>query len=107
MRFNIKDVQHVQGKCPYTADTLSTKLANHNAAIPTIAEEKLQAHIVSVIAALPASDSKLSEISKAQEQDRGCKQVKKYCSEQSPNKNNVEHDIKPHYQASEELTIVT
>lgn len=35
-----------------------------------------------------------------------CKQVKKYCSEQWLNKNNLEHDTKPYYQASGELTIV-
>ena len=81
MRFNIKDVQHVQGKYHYTADTLSRKLANPNSVPPTVAEDKMKAHIDSIITALPASDSKLSEISRAQDNDSVCKQVKKYSSE--------------------------
>ena len=106
MRFNIKDVQHVQGKYHYTADTLSRKLANPNSAPPTVAEDEMKAHIDSVIAALPASDPKLSKISRAQDNDSVCKQVKKYCSEQWPEKNNLEHEIKPYHQVRGELTVI-
>lgn len=67
MRFHIRNVQHVYH---YAADTLSRKLANLNRAMLTIADE-MQAHIDSVIAALLASAllAKLSEISKAQDQE--------------------------------------
>ena len=44
-------------------------------------EEEMNAHIDSIIAAIPASDPKLSQISKAQDQDKICQQVKKYCAE--------------------------
>ena len=77
-----------------------------NAAIPTMAEKEMQAHIDIVKLAFPASDSKPSEISKAPEHDKACKQAKKYCSEQWPNKKILEHNIKPYYQPSWELTIV-
>lgn len=106
MRFNIKEVQHIPGKHHYTADTLSRKLANSNTATPTIPEEDMKAHIDSIIAALPASDLKLSQISKAQDQDKVCQQVKKYCSEHWPDKDHLEHDIKPYYQVNGELTVV-
>ena len=39
----------------------------------------MQGHIDSIITALPALDAKLSQISQAQDQDKVCKQVKKYC----------------------------
>ena len=108
MRFNIKAVNHVPGKYHYTADTLSRKLANPNTVPPTIPAEEMQAHtcIDSIITASPDSDAKLSQISQAQDQDKVCKQVKKYCSEHWPDKSQIEHDIKPYYQVNGELTVV-
>ena len=106
MRFNIKAVYHVQGKYHYTADTLSRKLANNTTARPTIPEEEMNAHIDSILAAIPASDPKLSQISKAQDQDKICQQVKKYYAENWPDKDHIEHDIKPYYQVNGELTVV-
>ena len=106
MRFNIKDVQHVPGKYHYTADILSRKLGNPNTATPTIAEEEMNAHVNSIIAALPASDPKMSEISKDQDKEKVCRQVKKYCLERWPEKDHLDHDLKPYYQTNGELTIV-
>ena len=106
MRFNIKDVRHVPGKYHYTADTLSRKLANPNSTTPTIAEEDINRHVDSIIAALPASDPKLSEIRKAQDKDKVCQQVKRYCLDQWPDKEHLDQDLKPYYQVNDELTIV-
>ena len=103
MRFNIKDVNHIPGKYHYRADTLSRK---PNTVSPTIPEKEVKAHIDSVIAALPATDLKLSQIRAAQDQDKVCQKVKKYCSEHWPDKNHIEHDIRPYYQVNGELTIV-
>ena len=63
----------------------------------------MNAHIDSIMAEIPASNPKLSQISKAQDQDKVCQQVKKYCAENWPDK---EHDIKPYYQVNGELTVV-
>ena len=106
MRFNIKAVYHVQGKYHYTAETLSRKLANNTTATPTIPKEEINAHIDSIIAAIPASDPKLSQISTAQDQDKICQQVKKYSAENWPDKDHIEHDIKPYYRVNGELTVV-
>ena len=106
MRFNIKDVNHIPGKYLYTADTLSRKLAKPNAVSPTIPEEEMKARLVSVIAVLPATDPKLSQIRNAQDQDKVCEKVKKDCSEHWPDRNHIEHDIRPYYQVNGELTIV-
>ena len=105
MQFNIKAVNHVPGRYHYTADTMSRKLANPNTVPPTIPEE-MKAHIDSIIAAFPASDRKLSQIIAAQDQDKVCKQVKRYCSAHWHNKNHIEQDIKPYYQANGEITVV-
>mgnify|MGYP002803598257 CR=1 FL=1 len=107
MRFNIKAGNHVPGKYHYTADTLSRKLANPHTDPPTKPAEEMIAHIDSIIAALPASDPKVPQISQAQNQDIICEQVKKYCSEHWPDKNHIEHDIEQlYYQVNGELTVV-
>lgn len=72
MRFNIKDVRHVSGKLLYTADTLSRKIAQRRIPLPTIDEDEMNAHVASVVEALPASDPKLKEIQQAQEKDEIC-----------------------------------
>jgi hypothetical protein len=106
MKFNIKDVRHVPGKYHYTADTLSRKLGNPTSTTPTMPEEDINGHVDSTIAALPASDPKLSEIRKAQDKDDVGQQVKRYCQEQWPDKEPLDHDLKPYYQVNSELTIV-
>ena len=77
MRFNIKDVNHIPGKYLCTADTLPRKLAKPNGVSPTIPEEEMKVHINSVIAGLPATDPKLSQIRNAQDPDKVCQKVKK------------------------------
>ncbi len=46
---------------------------------------------------LMRDDPKLSEISKAQDKDKACRQVKKYCLERWPDKDHLDHDLKPYY----------
>ncbi|CAB4040675.1 Transposon Tf2-8 poly [Paramuricea clavata] len=68
MRFHIKDVQHVPGKLHYTADTLSRKIPESTVQ-PTVEENEMNAYVLSVIDALPASNPRLKEIQQAQDKD--------------------------------------
>ena len=52
----------LQEKYHYTADILTRKLANRNTVPSTIPEEEMKAHSDSIIAAIPASDKKMSQI---------------------------------------------
>ena len=106
MRFNIKDVRHVSGKLLYTADTLSRKIAQRRIPLPTIDENEMNAHVASVMEALPASDPKLKEIQQAQEKDEICQQIKKYCLDKWPDKHQVSNAIKPYWSIRGELTII-
>ena len=85
---------------------MSRKLANPKSTTPTLAKKDINRHVDSTIAALPASDPKLSEIRKAQDKDDVGQQVKRYCQEQWPDKEPLDHDLKPYYQVNSELTIV-
>ena len=105
MRFNIKDVRHTPGKLHYTADTLSRKIPEGTVQ-PTVDEDEMKAYVSSVIDALPASNPKLKEIQKAQDEDEICKEVKKYCKDQWPDKDHVTPAVKPYWSVQGELTIV-
>ena len=66
----------------------------------------MNAYVSSVIDALPASNPKLKEIQKAQNEDDICKEVKKYCKDQWPDKDQVTPAIKPYWSVEGELPIV-
>ncbi|CAB4002615.1 Hypothetical predicted protein, partial [Paramuricea clavata] len=68
MRFHIKDVRHVPGKLHYTADTRSRKIPESTVQ-PTVEENEMNAYVLSVIDALPASNPRLKEIQQAQDED--------------------------------------
>ena len=68
MKFNIKDVRYIPGKLHCTADTLSRKIPEGTVQ-PTVDEDEMNAYVSSVIDALPASNPKLKETQKAQDED--------------------------------------
>ncbi|XP_028418586.1 uncharacterized protein K02A2.6-like [Dendronephthya gigantea] len=105
MRFHIKEVRHVPGKLRYTADTLSRKIPEGTAQ-PTIAEQEMNTYTSSVMEALPASNPRLKQIQQAQDEDEVCKEVKKYCMDQWPDKDHVTRAVKPYWSVQGELTIV-
>jgi hypothetical protein len=106
MRFHIKDVRHVPGKLHYTADTLSRKIPESTVQLqPTVEENAMNAYVLSVIDALPASNPRLKEIEQAQDEDEVCKEVKKYCMDKWPEKDHVTPAVKPYWSVQGELTI--
>ena len=105
MRFNIKDVRHIPGKLHYTADTLSRKIPEGTVQ-QTVDEDKMNAYVSSVIDALLASNPKLKEIQKAQDEGEICKGVKKHCKYQWSDKDHVTPAVKPYWSVQGELTIV-
>ena len=105
MIFSIKDVHHIPGKLHYTADTLSRKILEGTVQ-PTVDQDEMNAYVPSVIDALPASNPKLKEIQKAQDEDEICKEVKKYCNDQWPDKDHVTPAVKPYWSVQRELIIV-
>ena len=65
----------------------------------------MNAYVISVIDALPASNPRLKEIQQAQDEDEVCKEVKKYCMDQWPEKDHVTPAVKPYWSVQGELTI--
>ena len=78
MRYHYS-VFHVPGKALNTADTLSRlpDLKSDNAAEDL--QKEVEAYVNLIVEHLPASEKKLEEIAREQDNDPICKQVKEYC----------------------------
>ena len=64
----------------------------------------MNAYVLSVIDALPASNPRLKEIQQAQDEDQVCKEVNKYCMDQWPEKDHVTPAVKPYWSVQGEPT---
>ena len=105
MRYHYS-ISHVAGKELCTADTLSRAPVD----IPDSQSQKLQqdvtAYVESVIDHLPATEKRLKEIQKEQEEDPACKQVKSFCQNGWPENAKLEKLLKPYAAVKFELSIV-
>nr|XP_049586080.1 uncharacterized protein K02A2.6-like [Syngnathus scovelli]XP_049586090.1 uncharacterized protein K02A2.6-like [Syngnathus scovelli]XP_049586092.1 uncharacterized protein K02A2.6-like [Syngnathus scovelli]XP_049586103.1 uncharacterized protein K02A2.6-like [Syngnathus scovelli] len=81
MRFSY-DISHVPGKSIATADVLSRSPMNSSE--DQLKEEEIDLYVHTVMASLPATDSRIADIKKHQDNDVVISQVKKYCSEGWP-----------------------
>ena len=102
MRFHFKEIKYVPGKRMYIADALSRLQARSQ----TIDDDKIHAHIASVISSLPASEARLPQIMKAQEEDPVYRQIKVYYCEGWPDKYSLNDVMKPYWSNRGELSVV-
>ena len=94
MRFNYS-VFHVPGKHMYTADTLSqAPLASQGDHKNRLLEQEVQAFVDVVMNCLPATDTKLGEISSAQQEDEICMEIVNYCINGWPQKHEIKGPLK-------------
>ena len=105
MRYHYS-ISHVAGKELCTADTLSRAPVGS----PDCQSEKLQkditAYVNVVIDHLPATEKRLIEIQKAQEEDPICQKVKSFCLNGWPENTKFQKELKPYAAVKFELNIV-
>lgn len=106
MRFNFKEVKHTPGEDLCVADALSRLQNKEGAAEPTISNDEMEAHISSVIDSIPVSDTKIQEIRELQDEDIVCKELKRFCLEGWPIKDQLSSMLKPYWSERGELTVV-
>ena len=95
-------VQHVPGKLLYTADTLSRSPTSASFG-PAVAE--VEEFVDSVVAALPASASRLMVYSQAQKQDSTCQQIREFCQTSWPSKERVNTHLKAFWKVRGSFTV--
>lgn len=75
-------ISHVAGKDIATADVLSRAPVSHTA--EGLQEEEINLSVDSVVASLPATEKRLREIQRHQENDSTLHHLKKFCVEGWP-----------------------
>ena len=104
MRFDFT-ISHVPGKQLVIADTLS------RAPVPSDLEaaekfgQEVEMFVNLIVESLPATDKRLLEIRKLQDEDEVCQQIKQFCKNGWPTRSGVKGAIKQYLPVSAELTV--
>lgn len=104
MRFTFT-VSHIPGKDLTIADTLSRAPTATASNTDTQLCDDTEMFVSTIMSTLPATEQRLTEIIKKQEEDELCTQLKRYCQSGWPDKYQVPQALKPYYSVSAELTI--
>ena len=96
-------ITHVLGKLLYTADTL-TRTPMANSTNNTLKFEEVEKFIAAVVNSLPASSQCLDIYSSAQDSDPTC-QVKQFCKDGWPAKQQLDPEVRLYWKVRESLTI--
>ncbi len=102
MRF-VYTISHVAGKDIATADVLSRAPVSHTA--EGLQEEEINLYVDSIVANLPATEKRLREIQRHQDDDPTLQHLKKFCVEGWPDKFSINKVFQPYLPFSVVLTI--
>ena len=98
-------ISHIPGKELVIADMLSRAPTNTPTGVDHILHQEANIFINTMIQGLPATDEQLEEIKRQQEEDVVCNQIKRYCREGWPAKQEVAGAVQPYYSVSAEISI--
>ena len=104
MRFTYT-ISHVPGKDLVTADALSRAPVTESNQDDDRLRDEVQVFVNFVIQNLPATDSRIQQIKKAQEKDTVCQAIKQYCEEGWPVRNLIKGTVKSYLPMAAELTV--
>jgi len=98
-------ISHVPGKSLEIADALSCAPSSNTTLNDSHFRKEVDTYVNAVMNTLPATDKMLDTIRDAQNWDRSCMQLAKFCLEGWPNRNQLDSDLKPFHSVSAELAI--
>ena len=104
MRFNFS-IYHVPGKNLTIADTLSRAPCSSLTKDDNLLQDETDAYIQVMIQTLPATENRLEEIKRRQEEDEVCKQIVKYCQKGWPSIKSIPQALKKFYPVAAELSV--
>ena len=103
MRYSYSIV-HVPGKELCTADTLSRAPVTNPSEDDSL-KPAVEAFVSMVISSIPATTTRLEEISAEQKKDETCKTVRKFCEEGWPDNSVLKGQLKAFSQVKSELSV--
>lgn len=97
-------ITHVPGKLLYTADTLSRAPTTQVTAEGE--EVAMESFVQAILSSLPASEARLKEYSKGQEEDGVCSKLIRFCQSEWPNRSEISQELLPYWTVRTELSYV-
>ena len=104
MRFNFS-ISHVPGKNLTIADTLSRAPCSRSTNNDRLLQDETDVYLQVTIQALPATESRLEEITRRQKEDEVCRQIAKYCQRGWPCISKIPQALKKFYPVAAELSV--
>ena len=104
MRYSFT-IGHVPGKNLVIADTLSRAPTSESNAEDHVRNDEVDAYVQIVLQNLPATEGKLEEIRRGQEEDEICKEVITHCQVGWPDKKKLSGNVKQFYSIAAELSV--
>ena len=103
MRFNF-NIYHIPGKNLTIADMLSRASYSRLTKDDNLLPDETDAYVQVMIQTLPATENRLEEIKRRQE-DKVCKQIVKYCPKGWPSIKSIPQTLKKFYPVAAELSV--
>ena len=98
-------ISHVPGKSLITADALSRAPATKASTEDCSLQEEVEAYVEATYMAIPATEKRLEEIRRHQEDDEILQLIRMYCQTGWPAKEAVPRVVRPYFPVAAELTI--
>ena len=104
MRFDFT-ISHVPGKNLTIADTLLRAPCSNSTQDDRLLHDEADAYVQVMIQTLPATEKRLAEIKRRQEEDEVCKQIVKYCQKGWPSIRSIPEALKKFHPVAAELSV--
>lgn len=104
MRF-LFSISHVPGKSLTVADTLSRAPLEEARDCDRLLQEEAAVFVSAIIQSLPATEERLEEIRRHQQQDDICQLLTSYCQSGWPDKKNLPEATRPYSSVAAELSV--
>ena len=104
MRF-LFTISHVRGKNLTVADTLSRAPLEETSDSDQTLQEEVDAYVSSIVQGLPATEQRLEEIRRHQQQDEVCQLLTRYCQSGWPENKKLTETTRVYHEVAAELSV--
>ena len=105
MRYDFS-ISHVPGKDLIIADALSRAPdSGYKPQSSDLQQSEVEAYVDQIICSLPATEGRLEQIRREQQQDTVCQRLTQYCQQGWPSRDNLPGPFKPYLTIAAELSI--
>ena len=104
MRYSFS-ISHVPGKHLTVADALSRATSTDPGPADREFQRETTFYVSSILSYIPATETRVAEIKKHQQEDRICRQLTEFCLTQWPQKRDLSPELRPYHSVAYEMSV--